>query len=103
EREYLCRVAALVGVIGRRRPDVVTAIGGAFVAPAGRLTRVPSLVFTDTEHVALDRYLTSPGATRICTPAAFTRDLPRAQVRYRGLHELAYLAPARFIPDPAVV
>jgi predicted glycosyltransferase len=101
-REYVQRLGALLRVIRRTRPDVVTAIGGAFVAPAGRLTGVPSLVFTDTEHVALDRYLTYPWATRICTPDAFARDLPRAQVRYRGLHELAYLAPDRFVRDPAV-
>jgi hypothetical protein len=94
-REYAQRLAALVRALRRTRPDVVTAVGGAFVAPAGRLTGTRSLVFTDTEHVALDRVLTYPWATRIATPYTFARTLPRAQVRYRGLHELAYLGGAR--------
>src|SRR4029450_1049364 len=46
--------------------------------------------------------LTYPWATRICTPQAFKKALPRAQFRYRGLHELAYLDPRRFVPDPAI-
>jgi predicted glycosyltransferase len=94
-REYAQRLVALVRAVRRARPDVITAVGGAFVAPAGRLTGTRSLVFTDTEHVALDRVLTYPWATRIATPYTFARTLPRAQVRYRGLHELAYLGGAR--------
>jgi predicted glycosyltransferase len=101
-REYPVRLAALVGLIRRLKPDVVTAVGGAFIAPAGRLTSTPTVVFTDTEHVAADRVLTYPWATRICTPQAFKKTLPRAQFRYTGLHELAYLDPRRFVPDPAV-
>jgi len=101
-REYPRRLLALVGLIRRLRPDVVTAVGGAFVAPAGRLTSTPTVVFTDTEHVAADRLLTYPLATRICTPAVFKKTLPRAQHRYASLHELAYLHPARFRPDASV-
>jgi uncharacterized protein len=101
-REYPARMAALVRLIRREQPDVVTAVGGAFVAPAGRLTGTPTVVFTDTEHVAADRVLTYPWATRICTPSVFKKALPRAHHRYTGLHELAYLHPSRFTPDPTV-
>jgi len=101
-REYPRRLLSLVSLIRRFRPDVVTAVGGAFVAPAGRLTSTPTVIFTDTEHVAADRILTYPWATRICTPAAFKKTLPRAQHRYASLHELAYLHPARFQADPSV-
>jgi predicted glycosyltransferase len=101
-REYPVRLTALVRLIRRVKPDVVTAVGGAFIAPAGRLTATPSVVFTDTEHVAADRLLTYPWATRICTPEAFKKSLPRAHFRYAGLHELAYLHPRRFVPDPAI-
>lgn len=100
--EYPQRLLALARLIRRVRPDVVTAVGGAFIAPAGRLTGTPTVVFTDTEHVAGDRLLTYPWATRIVTPEVFKRSLPRAQHRYPGLHELAYLHPARFAPDPSV-
>jgi predicted glycosyltransferase len=102
-REYPSRLISLVRLLRRTRPHVVAAVGGAFVAPAGRLAGVPSLVFTDTEHVALDRYLTYPLATRICTPYTFKTTLPRAQARYQGLHELAYLSPATFRADASVL
>src|SRR3954470_4757863 len=43
-REYPRRLAGLVRLIRRLRPDVVTAVGGAFIAPAGRLTSTPTVV-----------------------------------------------------------
>lgn len=102
-RELLRRVWRLRGELRRGRADVITAIGGGFIAPAGRLAGVPSVVWTDTEHVVSDRLLSDPWATVLCTPDCFRRDLGRRQVRYRGLQELAYLHPDRFTPDPAVL
>jgi len=100
--EYPLRLLRLVALARRWRPDVMVAIGGAFVAPAARLSGVPSLVLTDTEHVALDRWLTYPLASRIATPYTFLKELGPVQVRYRGLQELAYLHPDRFVPDAGV-
>ncbi len=87
----------------RFRPDVLTAIGGVFVAHVGRLMGKPSVVWTDTEPGRLPQRLTWPFATRICTPECFGLDAGKKQVRYAGLHELAYLHPKRFTPDPSVV
>ncbi|KAF5432073.1 hypothetical protein C5S35_17585, partial [Candidatus Methanophagaceae archaeon] len=39
----------------------------------------------------------------ICTPSCFKKDLGKKQVRYNGYHELAYLHPNYFTPDPAVL
>lgn len=107
-REWLRRTFRLRHELRAFRADVVTAIGGGFIAPAGRLAglpgrrAVPSVVFTDTEHVATDRVLTQPWATWIVTPDLFLRDYGPNHLRYRGLHELSYLAPGRFRPDPEV-
>lgn len=100
--EYPLRLLRLIRKARDFRPNVLLAIGGVFIAPAGRVCRIPSLVFTDTEHVALDRWLTYPFATRILTPYTFLKDLGPRQLRYRGLHELAYLHPRRFTPDPEI-
>lgn len=100
--EYLVRLSRLVRLARSFRPDALLAIGGVFIAPAGRLAGVRSLVFTDTEHVALDRWLTYPLATRVHTPYTFLKDVGPAQRRYQGLHELAYLHPSRFNPDPGI-
>lgn len=100
--EYVVRLVRLIRLVRRFQPDVLMAIGGVFIAPAGRLCRVPSVVFTDTEHVALDRWLTYPLASRIYTPYTFLKDIGPRQRRYRGLHELAYLHRHRFQPDPKI-
>jgi len=39
----------------------------------------------------------------ICTPSCYRDDLGPKQVRYNGYHELAYLHPNRFTPNPAVL
>jgi predicted glycosyltransferase len=102
-REFLQREWALLRLIREFDPDVVTAIGGLFIAPVCRLLGKPSVVFTDTEHVKLDRYLTYPLASAICTPECFSRDLDSRQVRYAGYQELAYLHPDYFQPDRTVL
>ncbi len=101
--EFIERELALIRLIRRFRPQVLTAVGGLFIAPAGRLTRTPTVVFTDTEHVSLDRRLTYPWATRICTPRAFKADLGSRQHRYDGFQELAYLHPSYFQPDAGIL
>ncbi|MGA1867802.1 MAG: DUF354 domain-containing protein [bacterium] len=102
-REFVLRESRLFKVIRRLKPHVVTAIGGAFIAPVCTLANVPSVVFTDTEHVFIDRFLTYPLASLICTPDCFNKKAGPRQVRYPGLHELAYLHPRRFTPDPELV
>jgi predicted glycosyltransferase len=98
--EFVRREYKLWQVLREFRPHVVTAIGGAFIAPVCKLAGIPSVVFTDSEHVALDRYLTYPLASAVCTPRCFKKAAGPRQVRYRGFQELAYLDPGRFTPDP---
>ncbi len=87
--------------LGRHRSQVVAAIGGTFIVHAARLRRIPALVFYDTENANLSNRITYPVATRIFTPRAYRDNLGPKQERYRGYHELAYLHPNRFTPDPA--
>lgn len=101
--EFAQREWQLGRVIRGFKPDVVTAIGGAFIAPVCKLTGVPSVVFTDSEHVALDRYLTYPLASVVCTPHCFKKQAGPRQVRYRGFQELAYLHPNRFVPNRTIL
>lgn len=101
--EYLRREWSYSRLIRSFKPDAVTEIGGLFAAPICRLLGVPSLVFTDTEIVELDRVLTHPLATVIYTPDCFLIDLGQKQVRYAGFHELAYLHPKYFRPDRTVL
>ena len=102
-REFIQREIALIQLLIKYKPDIVTGIGGEFVAPVAKLLGIPSIVFTDTEAVPIDKYLTYPIANAICTPACFNKNLGKRHIRYNGYHELAYLSPAYFKPDQNVL
>jgi len=84
-------------------PDVITAIGGVAAAHVASVTSAKSLVFYDTEHATLITKLAYPFADTISTPACYRDEIGAKQVTYPGYHELAYLHPDRFEPDPTVL
>ena len=85
------------------KPDVITGILDTYGAHVGMLIKKPSIIFTDTEHAKLANLVTLPFASAILTPSGFKKDLGKKQVRYNGYHELAYLHPNYFTPDPSVL
>ncbi len=101
--EFIQRELALVRLIREFKPDIVTGIRSILIVPACKIMRKPAIVFTDTEHIAIDRYLTHPFANLICTPQSFKRDFGRRHIRYAGYHELAYLHPNCFRPNPTIL
>jgi hypothetical protein len=99
--ELLRRVRKLVAVGRRFRPDAMVARGGATVGLPGVLLRVPRIVFDDTEHARLERTLSLPLATCICTGEGYLDDHGDRQRRFRAVPVMAYLAPDVFEPDEA--
>ncbi|MBX0294056.1 DUF354 domain-containing protein [Haloarcula nitratireducens] len=99
--EWALRELKLVRAIREFGSDVVVSHLSPVAAQAARLTGTPSVTFTDdeVETRTLER-LTVPFTARICTPANFEMDFGRKHRRYDGYHELAYLHPDRFDPDP---
>lgn len=96
--ELVLRDFRLWRVVRRWKPDVMAAIGGIFIAHAGALARVPSLVFYDTENAKLQNLLTYPLATRVIVPRCYSAWTPKArELRYPGYHELSYLRPPHFL------
>ena len=89
--------------VRRFDPDVMLAIGEPAVAHASTLVDGKSVLFTDTEHATLSNAIAFPFADLVCTPAAFWDDLGSNHYTYPGYHELAYLHPDRFTPDPSVL
>jgi len=86
------------------RPNLlIGGVGNAYVAHVGKLLQKPSIVFDDTEHARIDHRLMDPFVSAICTPSCYHGDIGKKQVRYNGYHELAYLHPNRFTPNPAVL
>jgi predicted glycosyltransferase len=85
-------------------PDIlIGGVGNVYVAHVGKLLRKPSIVFDDTEHAKIDHLLMDPFASAICTPSCYRWDIGPTQIRYNGYHELAYLHPNYFTPNPAVL
>lgn len=95
--------AKMLGYARRFEPDMMTAIGGSAVSHVARAIDAKSVVFTDTEHATLTNRLMAPFADEIWTPECFHADFGAKHVRYPGYHELAYLHPDRFDPDPSIV
>ena len=101
--EMLERGRKLWNIVRSDRPAVLTGIGGTFIAPIGKLTGTPVVIFTDTEHARVSNAIAFPLADAICTPACYEDWIGRKQVTYAGYHELAYLHPNRFTPNPDVL
>jgi len=92
----------LVRLARRIDPDVVVSQVDPAAVHAARLVGARAVVFDDSEHERLVAGLTHRFADVVCTPSGFDRDVPN-QRRYDGFHELAYLHPNRFTPDPAAL
>ncbi len=87
----------------RFKPDVLVGIMGVTIAQVGKLIRKPALVFYDTENATLTNRFVYPLAHAVCTPECYSGPVRGRHVRYPSYHELAYLHPDRFVPDPDVV
>jgi uncharacterized protein len=100
--EMLTRQFKVASRILSFKPNVVLSLMGSYTQSSG-LLGVPNIIFTDSEFQHFNHRIAHPFATRIYTPECFTKDLGPKQVRYRGYHELAFLHPGRFQPNPDVL
>jgi uncharacterized protein len=101
--EMAQRTARLMTIMRSFRPDVMTGIMGPSIALAGAVRRVPAVVFYDTEFAVQTNRIVYPLAHSVCTPDSYQGKVPGRHSQYAGYHELAYLHPNRFQPDPAVL
>jgi predicted glycosyltransferase len=101
--ELVVRTCKLLKVIRREKPDIMIAVAGTFIAPAGKLTRIPVIIFYDTEQASISNAIAYPLAKAIVTPSAYSKPIKRNHVTYDGYQELAYLAPKYFSPDPSIL
>lgn len=83
------------------RPDVM--VDGVAATHVAKLVGAKSVLFSDTGHAAFTQRLSFPFADRICTPERYHGDAGEKRVQHRSYHELAYLHPNRFEPDPSVL
>lgn len=101
-KEYFIRCFRLIRFVQKHKPDVMCAVGGTFVAHVGWLTKIPTIVFYDTEMASFQNKITYPFVSYLALPNCYQGPVPSKTVRYSGYHELAYLRPDYFTPDRAV-
>jgi len=92
------RVARMLRVARRFRPDVLVARTGITIALVGKMLGVPSVVFDDTEFAWLQIALSAPFATVVCTGLGYRRRFPGKELRFNAPPHLAYTHPSRFRP-----
>ncbi|MGE5343719.1 MAG: DUF354 domain-containing protein [Candidatus Omnitrophota bacterium] len=102
-KELLYRQYRLMNIIRKFKPDVMMAIAGTYISALGKLFRIPVYIFYDTEHATLSNWLAYPFATCIYVPRCYRKSIRWNHVRYNGYHEIAYLHPQYFQPDPTVL
>ncbi len=91
-------------------PDVIVSMSSVYSAHVSRLIGKPNIAFGDTParkgsvFSFVQHVLFAPFPRIICTPDVFPyRFRAGKHITYPGYHELAYLHPKRFQPDPAVL
>ena len=89
-------------VIKKNKISIVVSIGSPAAAWAAKMYGIPHIAFNDTEISYSQRILYAPASVKIFTPACLLADYGPKQVRYDGIHDLAYLRPEYFKPDPMV-
>jgi predicted glycosyltransferase len=108
-REFVERGARLFRVAERFRPDFLAGVMGPSIATVGRLRRLLGrdhariAVFYGTEIAKLTNSFVYPLADYVCTPDSYRGKVRGNHVTYPGYHELAYLHPRRFEPNPDIV
>lgn len=102
-RELLSRTRRLTRLARETRPDVMVGIMGPSIALAGRRLRIPAVVFYDTENAGRTNRWVYPMAAAVCTPDCYRGRVRGNHITYPSYHELAYLHPDRFTPDPSAL
>lgn len=100
-RELIDRDIALYRFVKAHQPDLLTGVGGTFIAQVGYVSRIPSIVFYDGDNAILQNIMTYPFADQVIVPRCYQGWLPKHSIRYPGYHELAYLHPHYFKPHPS--
>ena len=102
-REQIQRIIRFREILGRFEPDLSISTMDPSLAIISRLMGISYICLADTEHANLTTYGALPFTKTILTPSCFRKKIGPKQIRYKGYHELAYLHPHYFTPNPAVL
>jgi uncharacterized protein len=101
--EMASRTKKCVSIIKRSNPDIVLSMMDPSLAIASKICGKKYISLADTEHAKLVINLALPFTDVVLTPSCFKKDFGVKQIRYEGYHELAYLHPNLFQPNPNIL
>jgi predicted glycosyltransferase len=84
------------------KPDLLLSFASPYLANLALLTKIPMVVFDDTEQNRLVQKIYSSCSAAIVVPSCFGKTLNKRQFRFDGYYELAYLSPGCFQPDNSI-
>ncbi len=102
-RELIYRQWRLLKIIREFKPDAILAIAGTYVSLPGKIGGIPTYIFYDTEHATISNMLSYPFSTCTYVPRCYRKSIRWRHERYNGYHEMAYLHPKYFKPDPSIL
>jgi len=85
----------------RFKPDFFLSVGSMYAAQVSFLLGKPHLAMEDTGNMEQIR-LYLPFTEIVFSPYEIPENLGKKQFRYKSYHELAYLIPKYFTPDPSI-
>lgn len=100
---FLIITKALYSIAKKFKPDLlIGGVGNVYISILGKLIKKPSIIFDDTEHAKYELFFIKKFASNIITPTCYLKDFGKKQICYNGYHELTYLHPNYFNPDPSI-
>ena len=90
-------------IVKKYRPDVIVSKASLFGVLMAKKYKAKSVIFPDSEVVALTNKHVVPRCTKVVTPENFTLNYGGKHVRVKGVFEDCYLAPSVFHLDEKVI
>ncbi len=90
-------------IIKRFNPHIIVSKASPFACFLAKLLKKKSIIFPDSEVVALTNKIVAPLATQVVTPSSFEKDYGAKHIKVDGLFESCYLSSDVFRPDPSII
>lgn len=82
------------------RPEAMLGFGGVAISHVGRLMKIPSVVFYDSENARLQTRLAWPFVSHLTVPEDYQGTVPKGRTeRLPGTKDLSFFHPTAFTPD----
>jgi hypothetical protein len=93
----------LVKLTKKNNPDIIVSFASPYAGIVARLFNKPHIIFVDTEHKHLLKWLDKTFSSHIITPSCFQKNMGPKHIHINTYKELAYLSPAYFSIKPGKI